>query len=74
MIQSADPITFSVPRKVLTDIVQLSAELTDRMHELLEKNTDGQLGAIERTELEALVRVAEFGQIVSMALQPQAQP
>ena len=68
MIQSADPITFSVPRKVLTDIVQLSAELTDRMHELLEKNTDGQLGAIERTELEALVRVAEFGQIVSMAL------
>jgi hypothetical protein len=74
MIQSADPITFSVSRKVLSDIVELSAELTDRMHELLEKNTDGQLGPTERSELETLVRMAEFGQIVSMALQPQAQP
>ena len=69
MIQSADPITFSVPRKVLSDIVELSAELTDRMHELLEKNTDGQLGPTERSELETLIRMAEFGQIVSMALQ-----
>ncbi len=68
MIQSADPITLSVPRKVLTDIVQLSAELTDRMHALLERNTDGALGPIEKAELETLVRMAEFGQIVSMAL------
>jgi hypothetical protein len=74
MIQSADPVTFSVPRTVLTDIAELSSELTDRMHALLERNTDGQLGAIERAELETLVRMAEFGQIVSLALQTQGEP
>jgi hypothetical protein len=73
-IQAADPVTISVPRRVLTDIVQLSTELTDRMHELLERNTDGQLSPIEKSELAALVRVAEFGQIVSMALQSQGRP
>lgn len=71
MIQAADPITFSVPRGVLTEIVQLSGELTDRMHHLLERNTDGQLNSTEKSELEMLVRVAEFGQIVSMALKQQ---
>jgi hypothetical protein len=68
MVQAVDPVTFSVPRAVASEIVELSAELTDRMHELLERNTDGQLAPIEKTELETLVRVAEFGQIVSMAL------
>jgi hypothetical protein len=71
MPQAADPITFSVPRAVATDILALSSELTDRMHALLERNTDGGLTAVEKSELETLVRVAEFGQIVSMALQPQ---
>ena len=70
MIQGADPITLSVPRSVLTEIVQLSDELNDRMHELLERNTDGQLASSERAELETLVRIAQFGQIVSMALRP----
>ena len=71
MIQTADPVTFSVPRTVLSHIAQLSEELTDRMHALLERNTDGQLSSTEKAELEALVRIAEFGQIVSMALQRQ---
>jgi hypothetical protein len=71
MIQASDPITVSVSRSVLSEIVQLSAELTDRMHELLERNTDGGLKALEKSELEALVRIAQFGQIVSMAMQPQ---
>jgi hypothetical protein len=74
MIQSADPITFSVSRSVLADIVHLSAELTDRMHSLLERNTDGHLNSNERAELETLVRMAEFGQIISMALQPPSPP
>jgi hypothetical protein len=75
MIQAADPITFSVPRAVLSDIMQLSADLTDRMHLLLEQNTDGKLGATERAWLETLVRIAEFGQIVSIALhQTQGLP
>jgi hypothetical protein len=71
MVQAADPITFSVPRTVLSDIVELSADLTDRLHELLERNTDGALPPLEKAELETLVKMAEFGQIVSMALQPQ---
>ena len=75
VLQAADPITFSVPRAVLSDIVTLSSELTDRMHRLLEQNTDGQLGPTEKAELEMLVNIAQFGQIVSMALhQPQGTP
>ena len=74
MIQAADPITVSVPRAVLSDIVQLSAELNDRMHQLLERNNEGQLAPAEKHELQTLVRMAEFGQIVSMALLPQSTP
>ena len=74
MIQASDPVTFSVPRAVLSDIVQLSQELNDRMHELLERNTDGQLGPTERSELETLVRMAQFGQIISSALMRQNTP
>jgi hypothetical protein len=71
---AADPVTILVPRTVLTDIVRLSGELTDRMHALRERNTDGELTAAERAELQTLVRMAEFGQIVSSALGPQATP
>lgn len=71
MIQTVDPVTFSVPRTVLSDIAQLSAELTDRMHALLERNTDAQLSPTEKAELATLVRIAEFGQVVLMALQRQ---
>jgi len=74
MTQTADPVTFSVPRAVLSDIARLSDALTDHMHQLLEKNTDGALNAREQAELETLVRVAQFGQIVSMALSSQGQP
>ncbi len=69
-----DPITVSVPRDVADGIVQLSADLTDRMHALLERNTDGALAATERAELETLVRMAQFGQIVAMAIKPQGRP
>ncbi len=69
MIQASDPITLTVPRTVLTGIAQLSADLTDRMHELLERNTNGQLQPVETAELQTLVQMAQFGQIVSMALQ-----
>jgi len=71
MIQAANAVTISIPRDVLTDILQLSGELTDRMHELLERNTDGRLGPTEKSALETLVRMAEFGQIVSLAVQGQ---
>ena len=74
MSQITDPITFSVPRNLLIDIVSLSDSLTNRMHELLEANTDGRLNSTEQSELETLVQMAEFGQIVSAALQPSSAP
>jgi len=70
MTQAIDPITFSVPRAVLSDISRLSVELTDRLHELLERNTEGKLNPTEAAELQTLVQMAQFSQIVSMALQP----
>jgi hypothetical protein len=74
MIQAADPVTFSIPRTILSDLVNRSGELAERMHALLERNTDGDLSPTERAELEALVRIAEFGQIASIALEPRAHP
>jgi len=73
MTRAADAVTISVPRTTLSAIAQLSAELTDRMHALLERNTDGQLNATEKAELEMLVQMAEFGQIVSLALKARAR-
>ncbi|HEX8913986.1 MAG TPA: hypothetical protein VF796_16680 [Humisphaera sp.] len=72
MIPAADPVVVSVPRAVLTDIVALSADLTDRMHALLERNTDGELTGVELQELETMTQIAQFGQIVSTALDTNA--
>ncbi|MGN6367066.1 MAG: hypothetical protein ACTHN5_02275 [Phycisphaerae bacterium] len=74
MVQNADPITFSVPRAVLSDIARLTQNFNDRMHELLERNTDGTLTPQESAELQSLVRMAEFGQIVDAALQTPSAP
>lgn len=52
MADPADFITFSLPREVAMEIVTMSGELTDRLHELLERNTEGALVATERAELE----------------------
>jgi len=68
MSSVADPVTLTVPRTILAEVVALSAELTDCMHALLERNTDANLSATEREELQTLVQIAQFGQIVSMAL------
>ncbi len=64
-----DPITFSVPRALLSDISRLSGELTDRLHVLLERNTEGELNPTESAELQTLVQMAQFSQIVTYALQ-----
>jgi hypothetical protein len=63
-----------LPRSAVTDVLALSAELTDQMHALLGRNTDGGLNATEKSELEALVRVAQVGQILSMSIQRQVRP
>jgi hypothetical protein len=74
MVQAADPVTFSVPREVLIDIKRLSGDLVDRMHELLERNAEGELQGNEAAELQTLVRMAQFSQIVSVALEPPVSP
>lgn len=73
MVQMADPVTLSLPRQVLTDLATLTDEMTDRMHALLERNTDGQLDEVELRELEFLTSVAQFGQIIALALKDQAR-
>lgn len=45
--------------------------LDDRMHDLLERNTEGTLSESERVELEGLIQMAQFAQILAMATQQQ---
>jgi hypothetical protein len=74
MNTTAEAVTLTFPRSVVGDVMSLSAKLVDRMHELLERNTDGNLSPVERDELETLVQMAEFGQLLSTALAAQARP
>lgn len=69
MSQTADPIIISVPRAVLSDMSHMPSDLLDRMHELLERNTDGTLNPTESAELKAIVRMAQLSEIASLALQ-----
>jgi len=68
MSSTAESVTLTVPRSAVSDVLSLSAALLDRMHDLLERNTEGTLSPDEREALETLVQMAQFGQIVSMAL------
>jgi hypothetical protein len=74
MSTASDDVTITLPRSAVGDVLTLSAELTGRMHALLERNTDGALSVAERSELETLVRMAHFGEILSMALRERQQP
>ena len=67
-------VTLTLPESAVGDVLVLSASLLERMHGLLERNADGPLGGMEREELETLVRMAQFGQIVAMALGPTPAP
>ena len=74
MSTAAEAVTFTLPRSAIPDVITLSDTLLDRMHDLLERNTDGALSSIEREELDTLVKMAQFGQIVSMALKLPPKP
>ena len=74
MSRTTEAITLIFPSDAISGILSLSASLTDRMHALLERNTDGNLSDIEKSELETLVQIAQFGQMVSTALQPAINP
>jgi hypothetical protein len=68
MTSPADQVTLCLPREALVALVELPASFSKRMHELLERNTEGQLPGAERIELEALVRMVQFSQIAQAAL------
>ena len=74
MSPRSDAVTLTLPRSAVGEVISLSASLVDRMHKLLERNTDGAVTSIEREELDTLVRMAHFAQILSMALQTQVAP
>lgn len=63
----ADAVTLTLPRSMLPELPVLAKSLNDRMHELLERNTEGTLVETERAELETLVQVAQVVQILAMA-------
>ncbi|HWE96545.1 MAG TPA: hypothetical protein VG269_21465 [Tepidisphaeraceae bacterium] len=68
MALADDTITLTFPRAVIGDVISLSESLLERMHSLLERNSEGGLSPLEREELEALVEIAQFGQLLSIAL------
>lgn len=63
----ADAVTLTLPRSMLPELPALAKSLNDRMHELLERNTEGTLVETERSELETLVQVAQVVQILALA-------
>jgi hypothetical protein len=68
-----DTVTLTLPRALVPELPALAADLVERMHELLERNTEGTLANVERAELETLVKMAEFAQLLALAaLEPKA--
>jgi hypothetical protein len=63
-----DTITLTLPRQTARAFPALAQGLLDRMHELLERNTDGALNERERAEVKALAEMAQFAQVVAMAI------
>lgn len=68
----SDVVTITLPRSMMPELPVFATALNDRMHELLERNTDGRLSDGERVELESLVQMAQFAQIFAMTLQQRA--
>lgn len=69
MSAATETIVVTIPRAMVPELPSLSRGLIDRMHDLLERNTEGILTAVEREELETLVEMAQFAQILTMAVQ-----
>ncbi len=72
MSHALETMVLTIPRAMVPELPALSRTLTDRMHGLLERNTEGTLTAVEREELETLVEMAQFAQILAMAAQSPA--
>lgn len=67
MKAAAESLTLRIPRAVVAALPTLSEGLLTRMHDLLERNAEGQLSVHERAEVESLVKMAEFAQLLSLA-------
>lgn len=61
-------ITVTLPASVACEFPTMAQRLVQRMHDLLERNTEDQLNELEREELEALVEMAEFAQVFATAV------
>jgi len=61
-------ITVTLPVSVANEFPVMAERLTERMHDLLERNTEGQLNDLEKDELRALVEMAEFAQVFATAV------
>jgi hypothetical protein len=72
MSSSTEAVVLTIPRSLVPELPSLSKSLTDRMHKLLERNTEGTLTAAEQEELETLVAMAQFAQVLAMAAQAAA--
>lgn len=72
-MSARESVTLTLPRSAVSDVRSLTGALLDRMHELLERNTDGTLSDVERESLETLVQMAQFGQFIAAALDAQAE-
>lgn len=59
-------LSLSIPRALIREIPGLASDLLERMHALLERNTEGTLNVTERGELETLVHMAQFAQILAL--------
>ena len=66
-------VTLTLPRAVVDGVTTLPPAVLDRLHHLLERNCDDSLSAVELAELETLVKMSHFSQIVSLALQTPAR-
>lgn len=69
MSAPADVVTVTLPRSIVPELPTFASALNDRMHALLERNTEGTLSESEHAELESLVQMAQFAQIITMAIQ-----
>lgn len=69
MGSSADVVTITLPRSIVPELPIFASALNDRMHGLLERNTEGTLSESERVELDSLVQMAQFAQIFTMVTQ-----
>mgnify|MGYP003380962377 CR=1 FL=1 len=72
-MSALESVTLTIPRSAVSDVRSLTGALLDRMHELLERNTEGTLTEVERESLETLVQMAQFGQLIASALDAQAE-